>query len=561
MTVDFRRQYLRFADLQEHLKALAESNRDLVRIERIGSSTAGRPLYVICVGQEPERARPALWLDANMHANEVVGTNVALGFVDDLLALHRGDNRHGLSAAVVEKAKAALVYVLPTMSPDGAEAIHDDGRFVRSSPDNASKTHKPRWRQADVDGDGQVRRMRLLDPCGGFVESRSVPGLMLARDIDDDGPFYAVHPEGFIDDWDGDTIPGWQIFDDNPLDLNRNFSSGWQPEPHQEGAGHFAGSSAEARAVMSFATASPHLFFWINLHTYGGVFIRPLGDGPDHKLPGEDRALFRLVEEWTTEHAGVPTVSGFTEFTYVPEKPLAGDLCDYAFLHRGAYAWAVELWDLYARAGLPRTKPFVDVYGHQSRSQMEVMARWLTHTGGSPLLEWRRVKHPQLGDVDVGGLDPRFSVWNPPAGPLIGELATKHAAVFLRMLALLPRLHVETRRTSLGTSAAGETFLLEVATENRGGVSTSGPAIAKDVPHNEPVRVVVVDAARVKDGAVRVLGHLAGHHVGRFGGATTWPYQTTGEPSRKVARFVVDGAAPVAVRVGSVRTGFVDVTG
>ncbi len=552
-----RRRYLRFAELQQHLKELAATYPDLVRVERIGSSTAGRPLYVVVVGREPERARPALWIDANMHANELLGTNVALAFVDDLLALHAGDNRHALSNAVVERAKDALVYVMPTMSPDGAEAIADDGRFVRSSLLDDKPSSRPRWRQVDIDGDGQVRRMRQLDPCGAFVESRNVPGLMLPRDVDDDGPFFSLYPEGVIENYDGESIPPWRFFDDNPLDLNRNFSAGWKPEPAQEGAGNFAGSSPEARAVMSFASSRPNIFFWLNLHTFGGCWIRPLGDAPDSKLASDDRAIFRLIEEWTSAHVGVPTVSSFEEFCYQPEKPLAGDLCDYAFLQRGAFAWSVELWDLYQRAGLPRTKPFVDVYGHQSRGQMEVLSRFLSSLQASPLIPWKTAQHPQLGEIEVGGLDPRFSMWNPPEGPLVDDVACKHAAVFFRLLSLLPRLHVQVRRTSLGA----DTALLELTIENRGGIATSGPTGAQHLPHNEALRAVVVDAPRVRDGCVRVVGHLGGHHAGRFGGDTTWPYQTTGEPARKTVRFVVDGNAPVRLRVGSIRTGFVDVEG
>jgi len=59
-----------------------------------------------------------------MHAGEVVGTNVALAFVDDLLALHAGEVRHGLSPAVAAAAREALVIVAPSLSPDGAEAMH-----------------------------------------------------------------------------------------------------------------------------------------------------------------------------------------------------------------------------------------------------------------------------------------------------------------------------------------------------------------------------------------------------------------------------------------------------
>jgi hypothetical protein len=555
---DVRRRYLRYAEQQALLQRLAAEHPDLVRLQRLGSSAEGRPLYVVVVGRDPDRARPALWIDANMHAGEVVGTNVALAFVDDLLALHAGDNRHNLSPAVAAAVREALVLVAPCLSPDGAEAMHATGRFVRSSPVDERATQRPRWRQVDVDGDGQVRRMRVLDPCGGFVESRSVPGLMLPRDVDDEGPFYALYPEGVIDDWDGETVPPWGFYDDNPLDLNRNFSHGWQPEHLQDGAGDYAGSAPEARALMAFATKNPHLYFWINLHTYGGVWIRPRGDASDDKLAGSDRALFRLVEEWTTEHAGVPTVSGFHEFLYTPETPLYGDLADYAFHQRGAWSWAVELWDVYARAGLPRPKRFVDVYGHQSRGQIELVARFLASLGANPIRPWQKAAHPQLGDVEIGGLDARFAVWNPPPGPLVDEQCRRHAAVFFRLLALLPRLHVTTTRTALSPT----TSLLQVTVENRGGVSTLGPATARDLAHNEGIVVIVEPAERVVDGPRRRLGHLGGTHAGRFGGVGTWPYQSSqGEPPRRHARFVVRDDTPVTIRVGSARTGFVVVEG
>lgn len=554
---DPRRAYWRSADLQRWLAHLGETQQELVRVERFGSSAEGRPLYVVKVGREPDRARPALWVDANMHASELVGINVAVCFVDDLLALHRGDNRLGLSGPVAQAAKEALVYVVPTLSPDGLEVVSEDGRFVRSSPVLPRPSQKARWRQVDLDGDGQIRRLRIKDPCGAFVESRQVPGLMVARSVDDEGPFFTLHPEGVIDGWDGTHVPPWDIFDDNPLDLNRNFSATWRPEPEQAGAGDFAGSSPEARALMALMTTLPHVYAWVNLHTFGGVWIRPPGAAPETTLAFSDRAIFGLVEDWAQAHAGVPTVSGFTEFTYVPERPLYGDLVDYAWHQRGAYAWAVELWDLFARAGLPKRGRFVDRYVDQTREDLEHLARSLQAIGAAAVEPWRPLQHPQLGDVEVGGFDPRFSVWNPPPGPLVEALCRGHSAVFHRLLSLLPRLQVHTRREALG---GDDVFLVELTIENHGGLSTVGPEVAKLLPHNEPVAVVVEDQARVRGAAKLAVGHLGGTQLGRFGPGATWPYQSTaGLPARRRVSVVVVGAAPIAITVGSIRTGFVTV--
>ena len=125
-----RRVYWRYAELLSWLRALAHDHTDLVRIERFGSSHEGRPLYVVIVGVHNDRPRPALWIDANMHSSELIGINVAVNFVDDLVALHKGGNRHGLSAAVAAAAGAgACASAAAGVSLCGAD---DVARWPRS---------------------------------------------------------------------------------------------------------------------------------------------------------------------------------------------------------------------------------------------------------------------------------------------------------------------------------------------------------------------------------------------------------------------------------------------
>ena len=71
--------------------------------------------------------------------------------------------------------------------------------------------------------------------------------------------------------------------------------------------------------------------------------------------------MFRQLEAWMAEYTGYPTVSGHDEFLYEPDKPLRGDLSDYAYNQRGAIGYVVELWDLFKRLGMPRPPKFVAV--------------------------------------------------------------------------------------------------------------------------------------------------------------------------------------------------------
>ena len=148
--------------------------------------------------------------------------------------------------------------------------------------------------------------------------------MMLPRRLEDEGPFYKVYPEGHIEHWDGHRIPDPHYLSDNDVDLNRNFPHSWAPEPEQTGAGQFPGSEPESRAVIDWATAHTNIYAWLNLHTFGGLFIRPLGHAPDSKMDPMDLAIYKQVEAWGQAYTGYPMVSGFHEFLYEPDKPLHG---------------------------------------------------------------------------------------------------------------------------------------------------------------------------------------------------------------------------------------------
>ena len=281
------------------------------------------------------------------------------------------------SAVAAARLRNVRFYVLPRMSPDGAEAVLANGRYVRSVPrdERPARAHAY-WRCDDVDGDGLALTMRVRDPGGELVESPEFPGLLLPRTIDDPPPYYKVYPEGVIENFDGSNVPTPHFLSDNQTDLNRNFPYSWAPDSKQEGAGAFPLSEIESRAVVEFAIAHPEIFLWLNLHTFGGVFIRPLGDKPDSKMNPEDLALYRQLGAWAEELTGYPMVSGCEEFLYEPDTPLHGDLTDYAYHQRGAVAYVVELWDLFKQVGFERKKRFVDNYTQLTRADMLQIAVW-----------------------------------------------------------------------------------------------------------------------------------------------------------------------------------------
>ena len=563
----FRHQYLDYAELMTQLHAWVERHPGVAHLSTIGTSAQGRDIPLLTIGREPDRKRPAVWVDGNIHASEVCGSSVALAIAEDLLALHGGRNEAGgkpLPAHLAEVLRETLFYIVPRISPDGAEAVLKTGRYVRSSPvnDRAAQGHAW-WQAGDVDGDGLALTMRKLDPEGELVELRDEngqvlqPPVMTARLPEDEGPFYKLYPEGHIVNFDGRTIPAPDFLGDNLYDFNRNFPFDWRPEPTQRGAGHFPGSAPETRAVLDFATRHPNIMVWLNLHTFGGVLIRPLGDKPDSKMNPGDLAIYEQVEAWMTEHTGYPTVSGYHEFLYEPEKPLHGDLTEYAYHQRGALAYVVELWDVFTQLGIERKKPFVDHYSKFTRKDLRALAELdRSRNAGRLFRPWRKVQHPQLGEVEVAGYDPRVGIWNPPLEQL-DETCRTQSAAFLRVAALVPR--VELRVVGQQRDAASGTTRVELRIANRGYLGTCGLPSAQGLPHAEPLRMTVQPGAGLKvlapSEAVLEIGHLEGWGTGLYGGASVFSPWTRGNAHERFVTLVVQGRGTLQVRVVSCRVG------
>ncbi len=142
------------------------------RYARSARATRGRDIWVLVLTNTASGAdvdKPAFWLDGNIHAAELTASTTCLYYLHHLLT-HFGEPGD-VGRQVTHLLDTRAVYMVPRLNPDGAElALADRPRHIRSSVRAYPYDEEPvdGLTVEDVDGDGRILTMRLLDPHGGY---------------------------------------------------------------------------------------------------------------------------------------------------------------------------------------------------------------------------------------------------------------------------------------------------------------------------------------------------------------------------------------------------------
>jgi hypothetical protein len=99
----FRQSYLDDSRLTAQLRAWATEYPQLVRLTSLVKTPEGRDVWMVTIGPEPDRIRPAVWADGNVHAAELAGSSVALAIAEDALRAHLEPDDLDLPAPVIER--------------------------------------------------------------------------------------------------------------------------------------------------------------------------------------------------------------------------------------------------------------------------------------------------------------------------------------------------------------------------------------------------------------------------------------------------------------------------
>ena len=460
-------RFYRHDELTEILESWAQERPELFRLESIGRSYEGRDIWLATITKVETGAdldKPALLIEANIHAIEVTGATAALHLIQRLLSGYGSDER------VTRALDTRVFYVVPRLNPDGAElALAERPRFVRSStrPWPLAEEVDGLYEE-DIDGDGRILMMRAPDANGTWKPHPEEPRMLVRREPDEDeGEFYRVFPEGRIRNYDGVTIKIAPPLEG--LDLNRNFPMEWAVEAEQYGAGPYPASEPEIRAMVQAIVERPNITGHIAYHTFSAVHLRPYSSYPDEHFPTNDLRTYKLLGEAATAITGYPAISIFHDFKYDPKQSVKGGANDWLYDHLGLFSWTTELWSPQREAGIEDYQYIEWLRDHPPEDDLKLL-RWSDEQlDGKGYVDWYPFEHDQLGEVELGGWDLMYCWGNIPPQFLEREIAP-HSELAIYQLLVSPRLEVR----SLDAEPLGDDrWLVRLVVENTGWLPTS----------------------------------------------------------------------------------------
>ena len=395
--IDFNRWH-DHAELVRDFQRLEAAWPELLTMSSIGQSQNGRDLILMTINNPetgPEMSKAAMYIEANVHGNEIQGAEVALYTIWYLMENY--DRNPNIRKLVDER----VFYIVPTVNPDGRDYfLHGTGSGSRTGhvpldEDNDGLIDEDG--PNDLNGNGVIEQIRKYVPGQGDHRiSHEDPRIMEPVPPGETGDWVLLGYEGLDDDGDG------RVNEDGPggYDGNRNWGADWQPNYIQRGAMDYPFQLPEARAVNDFLMAHPNIAGVQSYHNSGGMILRgpgaewqgaypradiefydELGEAGERMLP-----YYRYIVIWS----GLYTVHG--------------GFIDWTNDGLGMISFSNELWSGNQYFNSPELQeqqedPDSPISGRQkSRLWFDDYLEF-----GEHFVEWAPFEHPDYGSVELGG--------------------------------------------------------------------------------------------------------------------------------------------------------------
>lgn len=388
------------------LKALNKSFPHLTKLDEIGKSEEGRMIYCMTINNPktgPELDKPAIYVDGNIHGNEIQATEVALYLLNYLLTNYHKNNE--IKALVDIK----CFYVVPMVNVDGRFHFFRDAntsssnRGLRRPHDDDHDGLVDEDFPDDLDGDGNICTMRKRDPHGSFKTDPADPRLMVSIKPGETGEWTILGSEGIDNDGDGKINEDAEGY----VDPNRNWGFDWMPDYVQQGSGDYPLSGVGLKALASFILKRPNICVAWAFHNYGGMFLR----GPSTKSQPEYHPRDVAVYDYLGEQAERITPGYRYLISWKDLYSTYGDFGEWMSMIMGSYTFVGELYmgkqesfKSYKESKKGGTQAD-DEFSFRVNPEIDrERLKFNDHlTQGELYKSWTPFKHPVYGDIEIGG--------------------------------------------------------------------------------------------------------------------------------------------------------------
>jgi hypothetical protein len=489
------------------LQALHKAYPQLTRLDEVGRSEEGRAIWCMTVNN-PETgdplSKPGVYVDGNIHGNEIQATEVALYLLNYLLT------NHGRNEMITSLVDSRCFYVVPMVNVDGRYHFFADAntsstnRGLRRPKDDDNDGLLDEDFPDDLDGDGNICMMRRRDPHGQYRTDPEDPRLMIRVKPGEKGEWTMLGSEGIDNDEDGRINEDAEGY----VDPNRNWGYDWMPPYVQRGSGDYPFSGVGLKALAGFIMERPNICMAWAFHNVGGMFVR----GPSTKAQGEfhpdDLKVYNLLgREAEKMVPGYRYIIGWKDLysTY-------GDFTAWITNTMGTYAFVGELFarDQERYEQKPDEREIDPDYEEGPRfgaNQEETRDRLkfndnLAH--GELYKDWQPYDHPTYGPIEIGGWVKMSS--RLPAPFMLKDLVHRNAAAVIYSARQTPEVSMEL----IGTEALADGVRrIQVRLVNDKGMPSMSHLASQNKLYPQDMLTVAGDGITVVAGG-RIINRFTG---------------------------------------------------